>query len=225
MSAQTKIKFCGITSPADALQAVQLGADAIGVVVYANSPRRVSPERAGEIVASVRDAVETFLLFVDAPRDVVQATVRSARPHFLQLNGSESPSFVSALSPVGVVKALRVQPSTVAAELEEWRGAVATAELSNLAGIVLETPGVVGGSGIENNWSCIEELRQRGRLTGFGRWMVAGGLNPDNVESVVRRIRPPWVDVSSGIESEPGRKSPILMAKFVAGVKRACTKD
>ena len=203
----TRIKVCGITREEDAERAAELGVDALGFVFYAQSPRAVSPERAREIIRCLPPFVVAVGVFVDSPVSQVLSVVEICRLGAVQLHGSEDPDFCSRL-PVKVIKSFRVRGDTFPEEILRY----------NVDAILLDTfrPGLPGGTGSTFPW----EIARRAKA--YGRIIVAGGLNSGNVRQAIQEAAPYAVDVSSGVESEPGRKDPERMAEFVRKVKDPC---
>ena len=195
-----RIKICGITNADDARAAAEAGADAIGLI-FADSPRRVTPAQAARIVAAVPVFVTTVGVFVDADAETIERTARQVRLDRVQLHGDEPPELAARLSRP-VIKRLRVGPDTDAdtlrREADRWRGCA-----------ILLDPGA--GSGEAFDWSLAAEL---GRPV-----IVAGGLTVENVAEAIRQARPAAVDVCSGVEREPGRKSVAKMQAFVRAVR------
>jgi phosphoribosylanthranilate isomerase len=212
---RTRVKFCGMTRPEDAALAGELGADAIGMVFYPAARRCISMERARQILAAIPAFVTPVGLFVNQDTRLILDTAEELRLRTVQLHGHESPDDVAALRGLSVLKAVRADPETIESDLNTWR----TARLANLKAILLETPtSAPGGTGIENDWDLIARLQTTNAFEGLPPIIVAGGLTPENVSHVVRRIRPCAVDVSSGIESAFGQKSPEKMKAFLAAV-------
>jgi phosphoribosylanthranilate isomerase len=199
-----RVKICGITNVEDALLAAEAGADAIGLVFYDKSPRVVTPERAAAIVSALPPFVQAVGLFVNADIDVVNATAEQCRLDLVQLHGDESPEFC-AQSVRRVIKAFRVRDAASLDHLNDYR----------VAGFLLDawSPLAHGGTGVTFNW---ELARDAGR---FGPIILAGGLTPDNVRSAIETVAPFAVDVSSGVESAPGRKDPDKVRAFIARAK------
>jgi phosphoribosylanthranilate isomerase len=139
----------------------------------------------------------------------------------VQLNGSETPDHVASLRQYAVLKAIRVDPETFGADLEMWRDAIKRLRLTCLQGLVLETAATAGGSGVANNWDLVAEHRKRGDFIGLPPLIAAGGLTPETVGDVIRKIRPWAVDVSSGVEDSPGRKSAEKIEAFIRAVREA----
>lgn len=219
---RTRIKICGITSVEDALAAARAGADAIGMVFYKPARRCVTMERAREIMAALPPFITPVGLFVDADVNEMRETIESLGLRHVQLHGHESPETVAALHDRIVLKAVRVAPETLAVELQAWRAAILTYSLNNLRGLILETAGPgIGGTGIENDWAAIARLQREGAFDGVPSLIAAGGLRPDNVARVIRELKPWAVDVSSGVEDAPGRKSAGMIDAFIAAVREA----
>ena len=204
---RTRVKICGITDRQDALDAVRLGADAIGLVFYPPSPRCVSLGQAAAIVDGLPPFVTVVGLFVNAGRDEIAGILRGVRIDLLQFHGTERPEdCVEYGRPY--IKALRVREEMdLVAERQRYAGASA---------LLLDAyqPGVPGGTGQAFDWALIPAA--------LGREIVlAGGLTPDNVGEAVRRVRPYAVDVSGGVEREKGRKDAGKIEAFIRGVASA----
>ena len=200
------VKICGITSEEDGLLAVGMGADAVGFL-FAPSPRRVSPSQARDIAGRLPPEILTVGVFRNEhPRTVVRIA-GEARLGAVQLHGHESPTETRAVrEEVGrVIKAFRAGSD----ELERAREYGADIVL-----VDADQP----GSGKVFDWALAE------RAAGSLPVMVAGGLSPQNVAAAIARTRPWGVDVSTGVESAPGRKDPRLVREFVAVARRAATE-
>jgi phosphoribosylanthranilate isomerase len=200
------VKICGITSEADALLSVSLGAGAIGFI-FAPSPRQVSVQLAGDIAKRLPEHVLTVGVFRDeAPQRVVEA-VRLAGLGAAQLHGHESAEvtqWVKARVPT-VIKAFRA-------------GERAIGRFGEFGADYLLVDGDNPGSGQMFDWRLAEGVADHHRL------IVSGGLRPGNVAQAVAHLRPAGVDVSSGVESAPGRKDPLLLRSFIANAKEAETE-
>lgn len=214
---RTRVKICGVMRPDDAVAAARAGADAIGMVFYPQAKRCIAPEVAREIVHALPAFVTPVALFVDQDVEEIKGLAASLSIRHIQLHGHESPATVAALREFTVLKALRAARETLAAELAFWREATESLELANLQGFVLETPGAApGGTGVENDWEAIAALQQARTFERLPPLIAAGGLTAENVASVVRRIRPYAVDVSSGVESSFGQKSCDKISAFIS---------
>jgi phosphoribosylanthranilate isomerase len=197
------VKICGITSEADALLAVSLGASALGFM-FAPSPRQVSVHLAGDIAKRLPEHVLTVGVFRDeAPQRVVEA-VRIAGLGAAQLHGhetAEETQWVRARVPT-VIKAFRA-------------GERAIARFEEFGADFLLVDGDNPGSGQVFDWRLAEGVADHDRL------IVCGGLRPGNVADAVTHLRPAGVDVSTGVESAPGRKDPLLVRDFIVNARRA----
>lgn len=196
------VKICGITSEEDALLAVAMGADALGFV-FAVSPRRISPRSAADIVKRLPPDVATIGVFVDEDPMRVVEIVNEVRLTGAQLHGSETPATVARVADhVRLVIKAVVSGSSDAATANEYPAHAILVDGS--------TP----GSGEPVDWALAR------RVPAGTRVIVAGGLDPDNVEVAIARSRPWGVDVSSGVEREPGRKDPVKLRRFIANARR-----
>jgi phosphoribosylanthranilate isomerase len=204
----TRVKICGITNKTDALWAAQCGADALGFV-FADSPRRVTPEQAGEITQGLGPYVACTGVFASNSVGEIQRALALSGCSVVQLHSAEEPDFVRMLIPHPVVKAFRVGDQFDFNTVEPYREASA---------ILLDTyaAGRLGGTGERFDIGIAAKLVQDG-----WRVIVAGGLMPENVGEVVRAVRPYAVDVSSGVEITVGKKHPGKVADFVTAVRAA----
>ncbi len=217
MKQRTRIKLCGLTRPEDIAAAVDAGADAIGLVFYPPSPRHLTPEQAGALLAGLPGFVSTVGLFVNPTLEQVQTTIAAVPLAMLQFHGDETPEHCAALAQAvrrPFLRALRVRPETTAADLLEFDRQYRTCS-PLYAGPLLDTwSDAYGGTGKVFDWSLIPaEIARQAALS--------GGLNAQNVTDAVRRLRPHAVDVSSGIESAKGVKDAALMRAFVSAVRLA----
>jgi len=218
---RTRVKICGITRPEDARLASDAGADAIGMIFHPSSRRNISVETARQIVAVLGPFVTPVGVFVDATTDTIVSVATSVGLRVVQLHGHEPVQQVAELGRANlkVIKVLRVD-DTLESQLDGWRASGHLAA-GVLLGIVLETAGVAGGSGVPNDFPAILRHQQLGHLADFPALILAGGLTPENVGEVVRTLHPWAVDVSSGVETELGRKDRAKMMEFAASVDSA----
>jgi phosphoribosylanthranilate isomerase len=188
---------------------VDLGADALGFNFYPPSPRSVSPQRAWEIIRRLPPLVSVVGVFVDWPAEVVAALARALHLGAVQLHGAEKAEQVRALAKqFSVIKAFAVAPEFRVATLARYSAASAFL----LDGF---REGLHGGTGKTADWRL---ARQANR---YGRVILAGGIRPDNVGQAIAQARPFAVDVASGVESRPGRKSPTAMRALLRAVEAA----
>lgn len=180
-------------------------------------------DQARQIIAGLPPFVTPVGLFVDADVETIRRTAMELGLSSVQLHGSEAPVQVKALAPLTVVKAIRVERGGFQQALSTWREAIAMHKMTNLTGLVLETAGTdaPGGTGITNDWETILMAQKAGAFEELPAIIVAGGLTPETVASVVRMIRPYAVDVSTGVEETRGRKSETKIREFVQAVRDA----
>ncbi len=205
--ARTRVKICGITRPEDGGHAAAMGADAIGLVFYAKSPRAVDVAQAKAILAALPAFVTTVGLFVDAPAEEVNAVLDALPLDLLQFHGNESPAYCRAFRRP-YLKALAMRPGM------DLR--VATEDYVDARALLVDAyhPDAPGGTGTRFDW---ERLPAQLGLP----LVLAGGLDPDNIADAIRTVRPWGVDVSSGVEAAKGIKSAEKMAAFMRGVESA----
>jgi phosphoribosylanthranilate isomerase len=219
---RTRVKICGITRPEDARVASRAGADAVGMSFHAPSKRNVSIERARQIVAAVAPFVTPVGVFVDAAPERVRETARGVGLRTVQLHGRERAEQVRELSEHGltVLKMIRVDDS-LETEMSYWR--LQPEALASIAGILLESGETkeAGGTGVVNDFERIRECQERGAFEGFPPVIVAGGLRPETVRSVVEMLRPWAVDVSSGVERAAGMKDQEMVRRFIEEARSA----
>jgi phosphoribosylanthranilate isomerase len=202
-----KIKICGLTSLADALAATEAGADALGLMFYEGSPRHVSLEAAAEIARPLPPHVLRVGVFVNASAEFVSQAIAACGLGLLQFHGDEPPEFCAQFG-VMSMKAFRIRDAESLKALPAYR---TDAWLLDAC-----APGRLGGTGATFNWELAVEAQRFGRPI-----FLAGGLTPENVGDAVRRVLPFGVDVSSGVESAPGRKNAAKLRAFVAAVRAA----
>ena len=202
---ETAVKICGITRPEDALAAARAGAQAVGLVFYARSPRHVTPARAAEIIRVLPPFVTTVGLFVDAQPEEVRAALSVAPVGLLQFHGGETPEFCRGFR-LPYLKAARVRAD---ADLVQYLTPYHDAQ-----GWLLDAyhERLYGGTGESFDWKLIPPDLARPVV-------LSGGLTPQNVGAAVRQVRPWAVDVSSGVELAKGVKDAAKIAAFIAGVR------
>lgn len=213
ISMHTWIKICGTTRLEDALMSIEAGADALGFI-FAPSRRRVSPEQAQRIISELPDDVERIGVFMNSTAADIASVVSTVELTGIQMHGGEVPQEVYNSLPRARRDSMRTIKTVLVQEGSELR-------LDGDAG----APGVVGawlldsgaGSGKTFDWHAARaQLGDRPE-----RFIIAGGLTPDNVREAVRIFLPWGVDVVTGVEREPGRKDPEKLKAFVTAVRRA----
>lgn len=207
--ADTKIKICGITNLEDALLSVQLGADQLGFNFYKNSSRFLTPERARSIIDEIPTNVLKIGVFVNESVESVCEIASFAGLDAIQLHGDEDNGFMERVhteSGLPVIKVFRISPDFTTGD----------ATHCSAEAILLDkySPREVGGTGETFDWTVAQRVRPL-----VDRLYLAGGLTPLNVGKAIEMVRPYAVDVCSGIESEPGKKDPEKLKRFVAAVR------
>ncbi|MDQ7743238.1 phosphoribosylanthranilate isomerase [Hydrogenophaga pseudoflava] len=216
MHHRTRIKICGLTREADVDAAAQTGADAIGFVLYPQSPRFVSPERAGELARRLPPFVAPVLLFVNASPEFIARGVNAVPNALLQFHGDETPAdCVAAGRPF--IRAARIPPGPAGAGFDLLKYA---ADFSAAQAILLDAHVEgYGGGGQSFDWNAFPWSHPL--LNASSRLVLSGGLTPANVTDGIRLVRPWAVDVSSGVELSKGIKDADRMLAFVAAVRAA----
>ena len=206
MCSMVKVKVCGIKELEDARVAAAAGADAIGLV-FAESPRRVSVERAREISAALPELVMRVGVFVDEDPQEVLRIAREVGLDYAQLHGDEGPEKVTEIrgAGLGVIKALRVRNAGALAAVERYE-----ADLFLLDAWSAEAR---GGTGARFDWGLAKSLRGRDNI------LVSGGLDPENVREAIEYFEPYGVDASSSLEDRPGKKNGERVRRFVGAAK------
>jgi phosphoribosylanthranilate isomerase len=203
-----RIKFCGITRLEDAREAAQLGAWAIGLNHWAESPRRCDPAVAAEIGAELRRRLEVVGVFVNASLAEIARAAEDESLTMLQLHGDEGPAFcgeAARRTGLKVIKALRVRSIADVQAAEAFR--------TDFHLLDAHRPGVPGGTGESFDWELVS-----GRRSAVPT-ILAGGLDPDNVAEAITVVRPYAVDVASGVEASPGVKDHARMAAFAENAR------
>ena len=206
------VKICGIRHADDARASVEAGASLLGFNFWSGTPRYIAPAEAARIIAEIPAAVtrdfRTVGVFVDEDVERLLAIAAEAGVDAVQLHGSESPEYMERLGRLPKIKAIKVSNDFQPEQLHRYPSASA---------FLLDcyVSGLVGGTGRTFDWSLAE------KTTSYGKIILAGGLNPDNVGMAVRQVRPWGVDVCSGVEITPGKKDPRRIRKFIQAVRAA----
>jgi len=208
----TMVKICGITAEQDGIAAAEAGADLLGFVFYPTSRRNIGPQQAARIISAVSRAgypVQFVGVFVDERESYVQEIAARCHLDYVQLHGNEPPQLVARLAQHGlsVIKGMRVVDEESLREIARY-----SPHLYLLDSYI---PGTPGGSGEAFDWRIALMAKD------LGPFLLAGGLNPDNVAVAVRTVQPWGVDVSTGVESSPGHKDHAKMRRFIARAKGA----
>jgi phosphoribosylanthranilate isomerase len=204
MAPLIKVKVCGITNAEDAWAAVEAGADALGFIFYEKSPRCVVPAVAASIIAELPPLITPVGVFVNEDLAAVRSIMDSCSLAMAQLHGEENAAYCRELSRPAI-KAVRLKDRGSLLTLAEFQGR------GGVRGFILDTFSELayGGTGQTTDWALAAEVAKGTRV------LLAGGLTPDNVAEAVRAVRPYGVDVSSGVESVPGKKDHAKIRAFV----------
>jgi phosphoribosylanthranilate isomerase len=208
----TEVKVCGLMRHEDAAVAAEAGARWLGVILAPGFKRSVTADDARIILGSF--PVRKVGVFVDEDELILRSVAEKAGVDVLQLHGDESPDFAARMRAAGweVWKAVRARDADdFSAAAMRYAGSVDALLVDGY------TPDTHGGAGVRFDWEAV--AARRGELPAGMRLIAAGGLRPENVASAVRILRPHAVDVSSGVESAPGRKDPQAVRDFVRAVQ------
>ncbi len=236
-----RIKICGVTSPEDALSAVEAGADALGLNFVSASPRSVSPATAAKIMEAVRRAFPTSPtivgVFANSPPQELARIVRGLQLRWIQLHGHEDHHYIRTVvdllgEPVMLIRAFRPRTVDDLASLQQFLQQLAISACvlgqapegaTSLQAILLDaySHAALGGTGQVADWTLATTCRHQ-LCPAFGvKLILAGGLNPANVAQAIRIVRPDAVDVASGVEFSPGKKDPLKIRQLVAQARVA----
>ncbi|WP_074384060.1 phosphoribosylanthranilate isomerase [Acinetobacter pseudolwoffii] len=212
---RTRAKICGITRVEDVHAVVNAGADAIGFVFYPPSPRAVTAAQAAQLVQAIAPYVQVVGLFVNHLADEIQDILQTVHLDIVQFHGDETPEQCQTIAQqVGRrwYKAIQVKPDLdVVVEIQRYQDAGASA-------VLLDAwhPDLKGGTGHSFDWETFPKLNIP--------LILAGGLNPDNIEQAILTTQAYAVDVSGGVESAKGIKDQQLIERFMQGVHRGSAK-
>jgi phosphoribosylanthranilate isomerase len=200
-----KVKICGITSIADGLAAAEAGADLIGLMFAEKSPRLISIETAAEISRALPPFVLRTGVFVNPSEDLVMEAIAKCGLNLLQFHGDEPPEFCTQFG-VMSLKAFRIRDESSLAALPKFLTDAYLLDAYSASGL--------GGTGEKFNWDLAVAAKQFGKPI-----FLAGGLTPENVAAAVQQVQPFAVDVSSGVESAPGKKDAAKVKTFIQAAK------
>ena len=211
----TRIKICGLRTPQDVAAAVACGADDIGLVFFEKSPRHLSLDDAAALALTVPLGVRKVALTVDASDDDLDALLARVPVDLLQLHGHEVPDRVSEIRKRFGVPVMKAVGIADAHDLDQLDAYMAVAEEVLVDAKPPRSGDLPGGNGLSFDWRLLEGRRWS------VPWMLAGGLRPSNVAEAIRLTGAPQVDVSSGVERNPGEKDPDMIRDFCAAVRGA----
>lgn len=206
MNTRTRVKICGITRPDDGVEAALLGVDAIGLVFYEKSPRNITIEQAKVICESLPAFVSVVSLFMDPDESQVQRVLDVCSIDLIQFHGKETAEFCQSFERPFIKAVGMADSEALEKNIRQYISAKALLLDSHASGDA-------GGTGETFDWDSIPQQYRQNII-------LAGGLKPDNVVEAIRQVRPFAVDLSSGVESEPGIKDAKLMAQLMKEIKR-----
>jgi phosphoribosylanthranilate isomerase len=197
-----KVKICGITNLEDALYSFFAGASALGFVFYKKSPRYISEAQAKKICAIIPKKILKVGVFVDENVATVKRIARSCRLDLLQFHGHESSVYCRKFAGYKVIKAFNLAGAEDLGKVAEYK----------TFAILFDSfsPGLRGGTGKKFNWKILAHAAKMKQVV-----FISGGLTSTNVRKAVKMLKPDWVDVSSSLESSPGKKDHRLIRKFI----------
>ncbi|MBT3194346.1 MAG: phosphoribosylanthranilate isomerase [Verrucomicrobia bacterium] len=198
------VKICGLTNIADARVARDAGADYFGFIFYAKSPRAVSPEQVAQIVGELGDGARAIGVFVNERPEQIREIVAACGLYAAQVHGDELAEDFAAL-PLRLWRAMRIEDGVAVPDPAAWS--------ADCYVIDAAVPGQYGGTGVTADWHAAARIAQDRPV------LLAGGLHPGNVREAIRCVSPMGVDVSSGVELEPGRKDHEAVRRFIALAK------
>ena len=202
---KTQVKICGVTSVADALVAAEAGADMIGLMFYEQSPRHITLATAVEISRALPPFVLRVGVLVNPDEALVTRAIAGCGLGMLQFHGDEPSEFCTQFGMMSL-KAFRVRDAESLKTLANFHTDAFLLDAYSKSGL--------GGTGEKFNWDLAMEAQKFGKPI-----FLAGGLTPENVADAVKKVKPFAVDVSSGVESAPGKKDAAKVRTFVAAVK------
>jgi phosphoribosylanthranilate isomerase len=204
---KTQVKICGVTNVADALAAAGAGADLIGLNFYEKSPRYVTLATAAEISRALPPFVQRVGVFVNPTEDLVLRAIAGCGLNLLQFHGDEPSDFCTQFGLMSL-KAIRVRDEKSLETMANYQTDAFLLDAYSSAGL--------GGTGEKFNWELAVAAQKFGKPI-----FLAGGLTPEHVADAMRQVRPFAVDVSSGVESAPGKKDTAKVRAFIQAVRNA----
>lgn len=202
-----KVKICGITNLEDALLSVNGGSDALGFVFYKKSPRYIAPLKAKDIIKQLPPHILKIGIFVNAREKVIKHIAKMCGLDMLQFHGNESPEFCDRFSDYKIIKAFRIKDKVDYKNILRYK----------CVAFLFDTfvPSEIGGTGREFDWRLISHINHIKRPI-----FLSGGLHVKNVKKAIGMVQPDWVDVSSSVETIPGKKDHKKVKKFIETAKK-----
>ena len=204
---KVEVKICGITNHEDALTAVRLGASALGFI-FARSQREITPEKARDIIAKIPLFVKTIGVFVNERHAKIKQMIRYCGLDLIQLHGDESPEFCYEMMPY-TIKAIRIKDESSLKSIGAYYGKVRALLFDTFS------RNLAGGTGKTFDWKLAKKIKGKGIPI-----ILSGGLEPSNIDMAIHTVKPYAVDVNSGVEEYPGKKSFVLMRDLMEKVRK-----
>jgi phosphoribosylanthranilate isomerase len=207
-----RVKICGLSTPETLEAALNAGTDFIGLMFFAKSPRNVSLRQAAELAERARGRALISTVTVNADDTLISSIADNVRPDFIQAHGDETPERIAAmarLTGISVYKVLKVRNLEHMARAKDYT----SSRFMMYDAMPPEDAVLPGGNGLAFDWTILKDAGHP--------FMLAGGLNPDNVAEAIRVTSAAMVDVSSGVESSPGVKDVARIRKFIEAAKQA----
>jgi len=204
---KVKVKICGITNHEDALTAAGLGVSALGFI-FARSERQITPEKARDIIAKIPPFVKTVGVFVNEQHAKIKEIIHYCGLDLIQLHGDESPELCYEMMPY-TIKAIRIKDESSLKSIDVYYGKVRALLLDTFS------RNLAGGTGKTFDWKLAKKIKGKGIPI-----ILSGGLGPSNIDRAIRTVKPYAVDVNSGVEEYPGKKSFVLMRDLMDKVRK-----
>jgi len=201
-----KVKICGITNISDAIASVNSGCDALGFVFYKKSPRYIAPQKVSHITRHIPKNVIKIGVFVNAQEKRIKEIAKLCKLDILQFHGEESTRFCQKFKNYKIIKVFRIKDRI------DWQNILRYKSFAYLFDTFAKSK--IGGTGKRFNWKILRHTKAIKQLI-----FLSGGLNSRNVKRAVEKLHPDWVDVSSSVESYPGKKDPRKVKKFIQAAK------
>lgn len=206
MKSNPKVKICGITNLNDALDSIEAGCDALGFVFYKKSKRYIEPERAKDIIQRLPQNIIKVGVFVNAKEKTVKRIARLCNLDILQFHGNESSEFCRRFNGYKIIKAFRINENLDLEKILRYK------VFAYLFDTFVESK--FGGTGKNFNWKLVRHIDDLKRPV-----FLSGGLSAENVKEAVEEAQPHWVDVSTSVETKPGKKDYIKVRRFIEKAK------
>lgn len=201
-----KVKICGITNISDAIASVNSGCDALGFVFYKKSPRYITPKKASHIIRGIPKNVIKIGVFVNSREKIIKEIAKLCKLDILQFHGEESAGFCQKFKNYKIIKAFRIKDRI------DWIDILRYKSFAYLFDAFAKSK--IGGTGKRFNWDILRRPKNIKQPI-----FLSGGLNSRNVRRAVEKLHPDWLDVSSSVESHPGKKDRHKLKKFIQAAK------